>query len=239
MNGRLGYLSIVLVSVILGLMLAMQFKVASNPILSPTRQTEILAIELKQIRQEKDNLANENRELKQKLNQALSGLNPATDALVEELTKAQAGAGLLPVKGPGLTVTLNDSVTALQPGEDPNQYLIHDKDLLTVVNELRGAGAEAIAINGLRLLATSEIRCAGTTILVNVTKIAPPFVISAVGDPDMLESSLKIKGGIVEYLEIWGIQVKIEKFKDGKEILIPAYNGTIHFEHGVPVKEGV
>lgn len=238
MNSRLGYLSIVLVSVILGLMLAVQFKAASGPTSSATRQVEVLALELKQTNQEREKLVNENRDLQQKLEKALSGQNPASEALLEELTKARAAAGLLPVKGPGLVVTLNDSVNALQPGEDPNQYLIHDKDLLTVVNELRAAGAEAIAINGQRLLASSEIRCAGTTILVNVTKIAPPFVITAIGDPNLMESSLKIKGGIVEYLEIWGIQVKIEKFEKDRAITVPAYDGSINFNYAVPIKEG-
>ena len=238
MNGRLGYLSIVLVSVILGLMLAVQFKAASGPTYSATRQVEVLALELKQTMQEREKLASENRDLQQKLEKALGGLNPASEALLEELTRSRAAAGLLPVKGPGLVVTLNDSVNALKPGEDPNQYLIHDKDLLTVVNELRAAGAEAIAINGQRLLASSEIRCAGTTILVNVTKIAPPFVITAIGDPNLMESSLKIKGGIVEYLEIWGIQVKIEKFENDRVVTVPAYNGSINFNYAVPIKEG-
>ncbi|NPV91482.1 MAG: DUF881 domain-containing protein [Firmicutes bacterium] len=238
MNGRLGYFSIILVSVVMGLMLALQFKVTNTADSSATRQNEVLALELKQIRQDRDDLSYENHDLRLKLDNALRGQTSANDALLEELTKARASAGLLPAKGPGVIVTLNDSLKTLQVGEDPNQYLIHDKDLLTVVNELRGAGAEAISINGQRLMANSEIRCAGTTILVNVTKIAPPFVITAVGDPDLMESSLKIKGGIVEYLEIWGIQVKIDKFKDGKVVQVPGYNGTISFKYAEPIKEG-
>lgn len=239
MKKKVGYASIMLISVVLGLMLAVQFKATNGPLAFSTRQMDVLALELKQVKEERDNLVVENRELRNKLAEALAGQNSAGEALVEELNKARAAAGFLPVKGPGITVTLNDSKKTVQPGEDPNQFLIHDEDLLKVVNELRAAGAEAIAINGQRLMANSEIRCAGTTILVNVNKIAPPFVITAIGDPDLMESSLRIKGGIVEYLEIWGIQVKIEKTKDGKELTIPAYPGGFKFKYAVPVVKEV
>jgi uncharacterized protein YlxW (UPF0749 family) len=59
---------------------------------------------------------------------------------------------------------------------------------LKIVNEMRVSGAEAISVNDERITAMSEIRCAGTTILVNLNKIAPPFVIKATGNPQLLES---------------------------------------------------
>jgi len=236
LQGRLAYLSILIVSVVLGVMMAVQFKSVREPLSFPSRQQEILAFELKQVKQERESLAEQNRQLREQLDRTLSGSSPSTDALLSELTMARAEAGLLGVKGSGVTVILNDSIRDVQPGDDPNQYLIHDKDLLTVVNELRAAGAEAISVNGQRLLATSEIRCAGNTILVNVTKIAPPFIVMAIGDPDMLESSLKIKGGVIEYLQIWGIQVEIKKSPPNKDIIVPGYSGPIPMKFGSPVK---
>lgn len=78
-----------------------------------------------------------------------------------------------------MEVTVADSGKILEPGVNPNLYLVHDEDILKVVNELRAAGAEAISINGQRLIANSEIICSGPTIRVNRRPLAPPFVIKA------------------------------------------------------------
>ncbi len=105
--------------------------------------------------------------------------NNATQELQEELQKSNMAAGLLPVIGTGIIVTLNDSPRQPQPGEDPNSLLVHDTHIQDVVSELKASGAEAISINNERIIAMSEIRCAGTTILVNTNRIAPPFIIKA------------------------------------------------------------
>ncbi len=60
--------------------------------------------------------------------------------LQEELRKTNMAAGLLPVQGPGIIVTLDDSTRNLQPGENPNHLLVHDLDILTIVNEMRSSG---------------------------------------------------------------------------------------------------
>jgi len=220
--------SMAIVCLLLGIMIAMQFRGnQSDPDNIPLRRAQDLTVELDKMSKERDALAEEVVNLREKVNKG-SG-----DILGKELEKANMAAGLLPVHGSGVVLTMNDSNHVLQTGEDPNLYLIHDEDLLKMVNELRAAGAEAIAVNGERLTATSEIRCAGTTILVNVTKIAPPFVIAAVGDPETLERSLRIKGGWLETLEIWGIKAQIEK---SNEVKIPAYRGSIKFEFAKPTK---
>ena len=133
-------------------------------------------------------------------------------------------AGLLPVHGQGIIVTLNDSARSPEMGEDPNALLVHDVDILNVVSELKASGAEAISVNEERIIAMSEIRCAGTTILVNTNKIAPPFIIKAIGDPQMLESGLTIKGGVAQKLKDYGLQVQIQKYNN---VEIPAYTGVV------------
>ena len=164
----------------------------------------------------------------------ISGENETQDALLKELSKARYISGLNAVKGPGLILILNDSTKPTQPGEDPNLYVIHDEDLLKVINELRAAGAEAISINEQRLLATSEIRCVGPLIQVNGNRLAPPFAISAIGDANLLESSLRMKGGVLEGLEFWGISAKIEK---PKVVTVPGYPGTIKYKYAAPLEE--
>ncbi|MGI6550278.1 MAG: DUF881 domain-containing protein [Syntrophomonadales bacterium] len=227
--------SMAIVCLILGIMLAVQFRSNENSPRNPSgdRWTEI-TVQLENLQRERDFLAEEVLSLREKLEETASNQQgDAIKAIKDELTKANMAAGLVAVKGQGVIVTLNDSPRGLQPGEDPNLYLIHDEDLLKVVNELRAAGAEAISINGHRLVANSEIRCAGTTILVNVNKIAPPFVINAIGDPEILESSLKIKGGWLETLQIWGLQTQIQT---SDSIEVPAFKGSMKFQYAEPVK---
>lgn len=235
MKVKSGYFTIALVSIILGLMLAVQYKVTEgNPNDSSTRRMQELVVELKQTKEERDNLKSEVDELRLSLDKAIVGQSQSNEALLTELDKARQAAGLEAVKGPGVIVTLNDSTRTLQPGEDPNLYLIHDEDILKVVNELKAAGAEAIAVNEQRILATSEIRCAGPTIQVNGNRIAPPFTITGIGDPVYLENSLRIKGGVLENLNFWGIQIKVEQ---ANELTIPGYHGTIRFKYASTAKE--
>ena len=136
-------------------------------------------------------------------------------------------AGRVAVEGEGIIITMNDSSNTAKAGENQNLYLIHDDDILRVINELRAAGAEAISINGQRLTAMSEIRCAGPTLSVNNVRSAPPYEISAIGDKKSLENSIKMRGGVEDTLKIWGIQISVET-KD--KIYIPAYKGSAnHF----------
>jgi uncharacterized protein YlxW (UPF0749 family) len=144
-------------------------------------------------------------------------------------------AGLIAGTGQGVVITLDDSNLPRQPGEDPNLFLIHDEDLLKVINELFAAGAEAVSVNGQRIITNSEIRCVGPTIIINSIKLAPPFIIQAVGDPDILETSLKMRGGVIESLQVFGIQVNIKK---QDKIDMPAYTGPIQFKYLKPVKAG-
>ena len=143
--------------------------------------------------------------------------------------RLQAMAGELPLVGKGVVVTIEDSTLTLAQtkGQDKNLYIIHDEDLLRVINELRAAGAEALALNDQRLLATSEVRCAGPTVVVNDTRVAAPFVIKAIGNPQTMESALKIRGGVLENFKFWGIQSNIET---STEVVIPASKRGRSFE---------
>lgn len=127
------------------------------------------------------------------------------------------------VEGEGVIITMNDSSTVAKTGENQNLYVIHDDDILRVINELCAAGAEAISVNGQRLTATSEIRCAGPTLSVNNVRSSAPFEICAIGDKKNLANAIKMRGGVAETLSVWGIELKI---KIADKIIIPAYTGT-------------
>lgn len=111
---------------------------------------------------------------------------------------------------------------------DPINYIVHDGDLLEVVNSLRNAGAEAISINNQRIVNSTAITCAGNIIKVNGEKIGSPFKIKAIGLTEKLNGALTMPGGYLERLETDGVQVKVE---ESSNIEIPKYNGVFKFEY--------
>jgi uncharacterized protein YlxW (UPF0749 family) len=227
---------LVLVFAVLGLMLTTQFRTQQRLAGAlPYRRAEELSALLKAAETERDFLRHEVAELRQQLAEATASESAAIASLNRELERLRLLAGLSAVRGPGVTVTMDDSTRPKSRSEDPNVYLIHDDDLLKVVNELRAAGAEAISINGQRLTSVSEIRCAGPTISINGTRVAPPIVISAIGDPHTLEGSLKLRGGVVDQLSLWGIEVKVRRETD---VLVPAFDRALHWQYARPEAEG-
>ena len=162
--------------------------------------------------------------------QAASG-EAGSQALKAELEQLEITAGLTDVEGPGVTIILEDSSQANVTGNEAD-YLIHDNDLLSVINELRSAGAEAISLNGERILATSEVRCTGAVVTVNGRRYAAPYVVFAIGDPDTLYSALTMRNGVVDVLSQWGITVKVTA---SDQLLIPKYNGTVEYQYAKPI----
>ena len=126
----------------------------------------------------------------QSLARRQSGALPSGGALAQGLDRDRFGAGETAVHGPGLAVTLTEpappSKTSAAPGQAAGAPILTDQDLRSVVNELWGDGAEAIAVNGIRLTPTSAIRFAGEAMLVDFKPIDSPYRIKAVGDPDRL-----------------------------------------------------
>ena len=135
----------------------------------------------------------------------------SNDLLISSMTtlleRAEILAGLVKVKGQGVVITLADSMDTNIPVE---AGLVHDTDLMAIVNELRAAGAEAISVNGQRIISTTAIRCVGPTIQINEVKVASPFHIKAIGDAKYLESALNIKNGIVDNFKVYGINVEVK-----------------------------
>lgn len=221
---------LVVAGLVLGLMLTVQYR--SSKELNetpPIARVQTLAQEINEKREERNLLQKRVNSLREKLDNKATGRSNTVRA---ELDTYRILAGTKAVTGPGVEVNLSDSNVALPPGQDPNLFVLHDEDVLRVLNELKAAGAEAIALNGVRLTATSEIRCIGPTILTNKTKRIPaPFTITAIGNPETLENSLLMKGGVVEQLKIWGIQVQVHK---NDSIKIPSYTGTTTFEYAQP-----
>lgn len=147
----------------------------------------------------------------------------ALQALNAEVRRYRDLAGFTPVQGPGIVIELSDNPRPLRPGQDPNDALLHYTDLVRVVGDLWAAGAEAVAINDERLAGTSGIECVGTTILVNQRRLAPPFRISTIGDPERLAGEVGGRGTGLDMLRAFGFPVTAAR---AQSVELPPYRGA-------------
>ena len=153
------------------------------------------------------------------------------DSIKSKLQRERAKAGITEISSPGIMVTLDDNIPMAESAKSsdpasysPSDYIIHDKDLLYLINELKAAGAKAISVNGQRIAATTDIRCVGTVVMINSTRVAPPFNVLALGEPLKLKNSLE-QGREYPYLKEKKFPVKIEILK---EAAVPAYGGSFN-----------
>jgi uncharacterized protein YlxW (UPF0749 family) len=102
-------------------------------------------------------------------------------AAAEALSILEIQAGTVPMEGPGVVIELADSDRPPGPGEDAVLYRVHDVDIQLLVNALFSSGAEAVAVDGQRVVSTTAVRAAGQTILVNYRPLVPPYRIVAIG----------------------------------------------------------
>jgi len=128
----------------------------------------------------------------------------------KQVQEMYALAGFSDVTGAGAIITITEQPAKMNQQKDYANILQSD-DLLRFVNVLKASGATAISINNQRLIVTSEITNADNTIVINKKKIAPPYTIKVLGDFDTISSALSIRGGIIEYLSLFGINVDISK----------------------------
>ena len=177
-------------------------------------------------------LENAENKLEEERNKATQN-NTELTQLENEIKEKNKILGLTEVTGNGLVITINDNqdIPLNNWLYDPNLLLAHDSDLLSVVNELKNAGAEAISINDQRLISTSSIECDGNIIKVNGEKIGAPFTIKAIGLPELL-INVNRTGGYLYYLrEERYLKVTVEKMADKKTVTIPKYTGIIKFQY--------
>ena len=169
---------------------------------------DLIALEEKNL-----NLQDELSKKQQKLLEIegdIAAAEESLDTLATEAENLRMVLGKVKVQGEGIAVTLADGKYNPEHG-NVNNYLVHEHQVLSVVNELYISGAEAVAINGKRLTSNSYIVCTGPVITVDGEQFPAPFVISAIGDSNTLEKALNIQGGVKEQLVNNNVVVKIEK----------------------------
>jgi division initiation protein len=173
-------------------------------------ETEELS-QLNQLKEEKQ------RELDAFLN--IKKTENSSELLTDILLHRKMQAGYQKVKGKGVIIELMDSEDEVGDGENPNNLLIHDQDILILLNDLKVAGAEALSVNGQRIVAESEVKCSGATITINGTTYGQPFIVKAIGDPKQLEAAVLSPDSYGDILQkLYHIKVKTE-IKDSVEIV--------------------
>lgn len=240
MKNKSARITIFAVCILLGFLLTLQFKsvkIHKQEESIPTRTEELTQLLIDeqernaQLTLQLDQYKAENERFRKEMQES----GGEATVLLEKLARAEILSGHRAVQGRGITVTLSDSTVKNNANAiDENAFVVHDTDLLRVINELRAAGAEAISLNGERILATSEIRCAGPVVSVNNRRYNIPFVIAAIGDPDVMETALKMRGGIIDELNTFEIYTEIVKHEN---IVIDALRHDVIFNYAKPVEE--
>lgn len=223
-------LPVALVGIALGFLVTLQIKaqLTYKEAIAPGRRLTELTAAWQQTEARRRGLEAEVAALRDKVRSLGGNPEQAPPVVPGRIVDARLLAGLTAVSGPGVVVTLSDDADrSLAP---ISKGLIAD-DLLKVVNELRIAGAEAVSLNGERLIAQSEIVNAGGGIMVNQKRLAAPFTIHAIGDSAGLAAGLKAKGGVLETLQFYAIQVTISP---QAHVEVPAFQGRIDLRFAKP-----
>jgi uncharacterized protein YlxW (UPF0749 family) len=147
-----------------------------------------------------------------------------------ELLKNKIELGTVDVEGPGIKISLSDASAEFDNNQIDYEFrLIHNTDMIQVINDLKNAGAEAISINGQRIIDRTEIKCDGPFFKVNGVKIPGPFTIYAIGKPEVLKNYMLLEDNYLEQILIpRKINVDILEIDNMK---IPAFEGIISNEY--------
>ncbi len=158
-----------------------------------------------------------------------------SDIVSQSLREAKLLAGLTEVVGPGVEITLKDSEHA--PQGDPQviePYLIHDDDIIKVINECWLSGAEAIAINNQRIVAGTSIHCEGPVVYVGRVPVSSPVVIRAIGDLKTMYGALNMNGRYLSKIRL--TDPSMVELKEVPKMTLPAFSGSTQKQFAKPVE---
>ena len=226
-------LAVMFVTIILGITLAIQFKTVKKTVGNdtlPSQRAQELAVELKKSKEEKELALERLDELEAKIEEYESGQageDIYTENLLKELEKYKNLSGYSDLEGPGVIIEIEDPIIDIDTGYGTS--ISDDIDLvLQLISVLNAADAEAISINDQRYSAYTEIEKAGSHLEVNGVSVNSPLIVKAIGDPELLESALSIKRGILWTFEYYDYSVKLEK---KEKLEIPKYRKIKEFKY--------
>ncbi|MGF7184336.1 uncharacterized protein YlxW (UPF0749 family) [Desulfitispora alkaliphila] len=229
-------ITVTLVCLISGFLISLQLQVQSNMADTELNEKDELVAMIKELEEETFSMEDRIDTLRQSIKSFQEDLTTgqyALESLQSELSILRTDLGLTEVTGSGVVITIDDNVSGAESARaegldryHPDDYIIHYKNLLYFINEIRNT-TDAISINNHRVVASTDIRCVGTVILVNTTRLAPPYEIKLIGNPRQLEYAIN-NSSELNYLTNRGFPTEIN-LQD--ELTINAYRGSYRYNY--------
>ena len=162
-----------------------------------------------------------------RLNAAAKNQNDTQNEV--EIKNNQRLLGLTEVSGQGFIIQLDEN-REINSNEVLNisEYLVHEEDLLYIINELFNSGADAISINDQRIVSTTSVLCDGNIIRINGKMVGVPITIKAIGYSKRMEYALTRPGGYLQKMADDDVKVTVQS---SEEITIPKYEGVYNYEY--------
>lgn len=158
-----------------------------------------------------------------------------TSSVISSASVLAPSVGLEAVSGKALRVTLDDAPLSENPdGVDANMLVVHQQDIQMVVNTLWSGGAEAMTIQGQRVISTTAVKCVGNTVVLHGVAYAPPYVIEAIGDLNAMQKALDTSEAVriyKEYVSAYQLGWSVER---AGQVTMPAYTGAVAVSHATP-----
>ena len=227
---------------VLGFLIATQFRAEEPRVRYTTQERGPLVETVLSLQQSQEDLKARILALNEGISTELSaGKGDATliAQLTDELDAARLAAGLIAVEGPGLVIQLEDADLPAPPGASEADLRVTGRDIRTIVDQLWLSGAEAVAVNGERVVGPTAVLEIGGSILVNAAYLTPPYQIAAIGEPgmyDRLAQERDFARFLADRSAGAGIRVSVA---EPDSVLVPAYAGTIVLRYGRPEDEGL
>lgn len=237
-------------SIALGVMLALAIRTTERIRSAglPGNRFGVSAALLSRYREQNERLQEEIKDLRRQVSQfeeSVKDGSRSTELLKRQLQELKAMAGLAAVTGPGLKITLRDSPLQRLPDlerAEYESYLVHDQDINGLLNELKAAGAEALAISGAdqknmqRVVVTTTARCVGPTAVVNGVQLSAPYTILAIGNPKELRAALEMPDG---FIQTRGLDIlKMIVIEESSHLVLPEYSGSYSPRYARPAAAG-
>jgi uncharacterized protein YlxW (UPF0749 family) len=221
------------VCVLAGLMIMVSAWNAQGSDLRPARNTDLDGLIQDQSRRNSE-LVRRLTSLREEVDR-LSAVRNEPD-LAPQLDHHAATAGMTAVEGPAVTVTLSDAPASVAAdGIDPDLLVVHQQDIQAVVNALWSGGAEAMTIQGQRVISTTGVKCVGNTVVLHGVPYAPPYTISAIGDPARLHAALASSEPIQIYQQYVNAYRLGYREQDVPKATFPAHEGTLNLPNSRPI----
>ncbi|MCC2672595.1 MAG: hypothetical protein K0Q72_5067 [Armatimonadetes bacterium] len=233
-------------SIGLGILLALAIRTTERiRVSNDTTRLGVSTAFLSRYKEQNERLQQEMLDLRRQKDQFISGMNDdsrATEDRKRQFEELKASAGISAGMGPGVEITVRDNTGPLLPGDEPGNFalnLVHDQDLISLINELKMAGSTQIAIAGAdaenlqRVIVTTTARCVGPTAIVNGIPLSAPYRIVALGDPAALRAALERPESYVRGRKL--DERKMISIREEMELSVPEYSGTLNPRYARPI----